>query len=185
MICDQSWKIHDASLINRKYFEINDLKAQLQDKSFVVNVLKNQLAQLKGKSHVAQCESLNFDSRIQKIEDENVSLALQISENNKIRAKLKEKFFESQLNQNGTSVNTKFAKPPTSVTKLYHVSPLPKSRFIPNVVEKNDLIKTVTSHLTTNKIIEKCTKVLAPGKVSYTDASGLKPRINTKNDRIQ
>ncbi|GKE85257.1 hypothetical protein Tco_1558999, partial [Tanacetum coccineum] len=34
--------------------------------------------------------------------------------------------------------------------------------FIPKVVEKNDLSKTVTSHLNTNKIIEKCTKVLAP-----------------------
>ncbi|GJZ89193.1 hypothetical protein Tco_0660975 [Tanacetum coccineum] len=35
--------------------------------------------------------------------------------------------------------------------------------FIPKVVEKNDLSKTVTSHLHTNKkIIKKCTKVLAP-----------------------
>ncbi|GJV69735.1 hypothetical protein Tco_1485244 [Tanacetum coccineum] len=36
-------------------------------------------------------------------------------------------------------------------------------KFIPKVVEKNDLSKTVTSHLHTNKkIIKKCTKVLAP-----------------------
>ncbi|GJX29115.1 retrovirus-related pol polyprotein from transposon TNT 1-94 [Tanacetum coccineum] len=41
MICDQSWRVHDASLINNKYFEINDLKVQLQDKSFVVIELKN------------------------------------------------------------------------------------------------------------------------------------------------
>ncbi|GKC74421.1 hypothetical protein Tco_1120304 [Tanacetum coccineum] len=34
---------------------------------------------------------------------------------------------------------------------------------IPKVVKKNDLSKSVTSHLTTNKIIEKYTKVLAPG----------------------
>ncbi|GJR81845.1 hypothetical protein Tco_0152630 [Tanacetum coccineum] len=34
--------------------------------------------------------------------------------------------------------------------------------FIPKVVEKNDLTKTDTSHLHTNKVIEKCTKVLAP-----------------------
>ncbi|GJS42807.1 retrovirus-related pol polyprotein from transposon TNT 1-94 [Tanacetum coccineum] len=46
--------------------------------------------------------------------------------------------------------------------KLYSVTPLPKTQFIPKVVKKNDLSKTITSHLHTNKIIEKCTKVLAP-----------------------
>ncbi|GJU83940.1 hypothetical protein Tco_1291486 [Tanacetum coccineum] len=69
-------------------------------------------------------------------------------------------------------------------TKLYYVTPFPKSKVIPKVVEKNDLSKSVTSHLTTNKIIEKCTKVLASGRVSSTNASGSMPRINTKNDRI-
>ncbi|GKD14020.1 hypothetical protein Tco_1198427 [Tanacetum coccineum] len=188
--------------INNQSFEINDLK----DKTLVINELKHRLAQLHGKSPVTQCESPNFDSRIQKIEDENVSLAFhvsslvkerehikleykklydsikqtrektklqtdslqqklsdQISENNKLKEQLKAKFYESQLNQNGTSVNTKFSKPPTSGTKLYSVTLLPKSKVIPKVVKKNDLSKSVTSHLTTNKIIEKCTKVLAPG----------------------
>nr|GEV19784.1 hypothetical protein [Tanacetum cinerariifolium] len=56
--------------------------------------------------------------------------------------------------------------------------------FIPKVVKKNDLSKTSTSHLHTNKIIEKCTKFLARGRVSYTDASGSKPMSNTRNDRI-
>ncbi|GJZ53851.1 hypothetical protein Tco_0608736 [Tanacetum coccineum] len=50
-----------------------------------------------------------------------------------------------------------------SRTKLYSVTPFPKSKVIPKVVEKNDLSKSVTSHLTTKKIIEKCTKVLALG----------------------
>ncbi|GJX21429.1 hypothetical protein Tco_0224106 [Tanacetum coccineum] len=179
---------------------------QLQDKPLVINELKHRLAQLHEKSHVTQCESPNLDSRIQKIEDENVSLAFQvsslvkerehlklvyknlydsikqtraktklqtdslqqklndqISKNNKLRARLKEKFSESQKNKKGTSVNTKFAKPPTSGTNLYSVTPLPESKFAPKVVEKNDSTKTVTSHLTTNKINEKCTKVLALG----------------------
>ncbi|GJT09660.1 hypothetical protein Tco_0856702 [Tanacetum coccineum] len=48
-------------------------------------------------------------------------------------------------------------------TKLYSVTPFPKSKVIPKVIEKNDLSELVTSHLTTNKIIEKCTKVLPPG----------------------
>nr|GEV56670.1 hypothetical protein [Tanacetum cinerariifolium] len=67
------------------------------------------------------------------------------------------------MNNNGTSVNTKLSKPLTLGTKLYSVIIFPKSKVIPNGVEKNDLSKLVTSHLTTNKIIEKCTKVLAPG----------------------
>ncbi|GKA76441.1 retrovirus-related pol polyprotein from transposon TNT 1-94 [Tanacetum coccineum] len=81
---------------------------------------------------------------------------------------------------------------------------------IPKVVEKNDFKKSITLHLTTKKIIENCTKVLAPvakehiatlqelleearalkpldehiGRVSSINASGSKPISNTKNDRI-
>ncbi|GKC34341.1 hypothetical protein Tco_1046725 [Tanacetum coccineum] len=175
--------------INNQTFEINDLKVQLQDKTLVINELKHQFAQMH-----------NLDSRIQKIEDENVSLAFQtraktklqteslqqklndqISENNKLRAQLKAKFSESQLNQNGTNVNTKLFEPPTSGTKLYSLTPLPKSKLIPKVVEKNDLSKPVTSHLTTNKIIEKCTKILASGLLKIES----KP-INAyfKNNRV-
>ncbi|GJY08019.1 hypothetical protein Tco_0375073 [Tanacetum coccineum] len=88
------------------------------------------------------------------------------------------------MNDNGTSVNTKLSRPSTSGTKLYFVTPLPKSKVIPKVVEKNNLSKSVTSYLATNKIIEKCTKVLALGRVSSTNASGSKPRSNTKNDKI-
>ncbi|GJZ20060.1 hypothetical protein Tco_0556650 [Tanacetum coccineum] len=64
---------------------------------------------------------------------------------------------------NGTGVNTKFVKPLTSGNKLYFVTSFPKTQFIPKVVEKFDLTKTVTSQLHTNKVIKKCTKVLAPG----------------------
>ncbi|GKC38189.1 hypothetical protein Tco_1050573 [Tanacetum coccineum] len=56
--------------INNQSFKINDLKVQLQEKLHVINDLKHQLA---------QCELHVFDSRIQKIEDENVSLAFQVS----------------------------------------------------------------------------------------------------------
>ncbi|GJV22234.1 retrovirus-related pol polyprotein from transposon TNT 1-94 [Tanacetum coccineum] len=71
----------------------------------------------------------------------------------------------SKLNQNhhGTSVNTKFDKLSALRNKLYSVTPLPKYQFIPKVVEINYLSKIITSHLHTNTIIKKCTKVLAPG----------------------
>ncbi|GKE67979.1 hypothetical protein Tco_1522140, partial [Tanacetum coccineum] len=99
---------------------------------------------------------LQTDSLQQKLND-------RILENNKLRAQLKGKFSESQMNHNGTSVNTKLSNPPTSGTKLYSVTRLPKSKVIPKVVEKYDFSKSVKSHLNTKKIIEKCTKVLAPG----------------------
>ncbi|GJW15695.1 retrovirus-related pol polyprotein from transposon TNT 1-94 [Tanacetum coccineum] len=74
--------------------------------------------------------------------------------------KLKGKFSEIQMNHNGTSVNTKLSRPSNLGTKLYSVTPLPKSKVIPKVVDKNDLSKSVPSYLNTKKIIEKCTKVL-------------------------
>ncbi|GJV04808.1 hypothetical protein Tco_1338377 [Tanacetum coccineum] len=86
----------------------------------------------------------------------------EISENAMLRAQLQENFYEPQQNHQGTSVNTKLAKPSTSGNELYSVTLLPKTQFLPKVVEKNDLSKTTTSHLHTNKVIEKCTKVLAP-----------------------
>ncbi|GJT22535.1 hypothetical protein Tco_0892472 [Tanacetum coccineum] len=58
---------------------------------------------------------------------------IKISENNKLRAQLKGKFYESQMNHNGTSVNTKLSKPSTSGTKLYSVTLFPKSKVISKV----------------------------------------------------
>ncbi|GKA94333.1 hypothetical protein Tco_0816371 [Tanacetum coccineum] len=99
---------------------------------------------------------LQTNSLQQKLNDQN-------SKNNKLRAQLKGKFSESQTNQHGTSVNTKLSNPPTSRTKLYSVTPLPKSKVIPKVVKKNDFSKSVNSYLNTKKIIQNYTKVLARG----------------------
>ncbi|GJZ48434.1 hypothetical protein Tco_0602266 [Tanacetum coccineum] len=82
MICNESWKKHDASLvsdINNKSSEINDLEAQLQEKSILVNELKQLLTKLKGKSQVTQCKTANLNSRSQILKDENVSLEFQVS----------------------------------------------------------------------------------------------------------
>ncbi|GJZ83052.1 hypothetical protein Tco_0648225 [Tanacetum coccineum] len=168
----------------------------------------------------------------------------QISENNKLRAQLKGKLFESQMHHNGTSVNTKLSKPSTSETKLYSVTPFPKSKelleearalkpldehignaskFAEQILELLVYVSTpcpftqsgnekwapATSHKKNNKpyvdasrtkqTIETITKEHAikqntckidntmlayTGRVSSTNASGLKPKSNTKNDRI-
>ncbi|GJW70058.1 retrovirus-related pol polyprotein from transposon TNT 1-94 [Tanacetum coccineum] len=124
--------------VEKKYFEI-------EKKKLLIN--NDRLLE----------DNISCDVMFQKIEDDNVSLAFQL------RAQLQAKVSEPHVNYNGTSVNTKFAKPPTLGNKLYYVTLFPKTQFIPKVVEKNDLSKIVTSHLHTNKVIEKCTKVLAPG----------------------
>ncbi|GJX98839.1 hypothetical protein Tco_0355858 [Tanacetum coccineum] len=87
----------------------------------------------------------------------------EISKNNRLRAQLKGKFSKNQINHNGTSVKTKLSRPPTSGNKLYLVTLLPKSKVIYKVVEKNDISKSVPSHLNTKKIIKTCTKVITPG----------------------
>ncbi|GJV47921.1 retrovirus-related pol polyprotein from transposon TNT 1-94 [Tanacetum coccineum] len=92
MICNEPWKVTDASLItetNNNSFEINDLKAQLQHKSIVVNELQQLLATLKEKSQMTSCETSDVDSRIQKLDDENVSLAFSVSSLEKERDHLK------------------------------------------------------------------------------------------------
>ncbi|GJS61877.1 hypothetical protein Tco_0656661 [Tanacetum coccineum] len=81
--------------INNQSVEINDLKVQLQDKLYVINKLKHLLAQ---KSQKTQCELPDVDSRIQKIKDENVSLAFQVSSFVKEREHIKleyKKFYDS------------------------------------------------------------------------------------------
>ncbi|GJY61495.1 hypothetical protein Tco_0462152 [Tanacetum coccineum] len=177
-----NWRIYKIEDENVSLtFQVSSLSKEREHLKLVYKNLYDSIKQTRAKT------KLQADSLQQKLND-------QIFENNKLRAQLQAKFSKPQLNQNGTSVNTKFAKPSTSGNKLYYVTPLPKTQLIPKVVEKNDLSKTITSHLHTNKIIDKCTKVLAPGflkieydlinAVSYIDASGSKPRSNTRNDRI-
>ncbi|GJX53376.1 retrovirus-related pol polyprotein from transposon TNT 1-94 [Tanacetum coccineum] len=72
---DTTGLTYDSELL----YEINGLKAQLQEKSIVVNELKQLLATLKENSQVTLDEYINPDSRFQIVEDENVSLAFQVS----------------------------------------------------------------------------------------------------------
>ncbi|GKA17359.1 retrovirus-related pol polyprotein from transposon TNT 1-94 [Tanacetum coccineum] len=213
----------DQCSVAKKCFEIE--KKQLlinNDRLLKENITSDIMCTyLRSLNNVDNCGKFkSLDIMLLDLQESNKSLSklrkrfakLKISENNKLRIQLKGMFFESQLNQHGTSVNTKLFNPPTSGTKLYSVTPLPKSKVIPKVVEKYDFLKSVNSHLTTNKLIENCIKVLAPGLlkiktelinayfknnrvvhrdylnellvVSSTNASGSKPRSNTKNDRI-
>ncbi|GKE16010.1 hypothetical protein Tco_1423587 [Tanacetum coccineum] len=109
-------------------------------------------------------------------------------ENATLRAHLHTKFSEQQNSVDGTSKNTKFAKlsilgkpPSTSGTKLYYVTPFPKTWFIPKVVEKHDLSKPVTSHfvpITRESKVMKNANVIAPGMFR------INPTMNSRVDNF-
>ncbi|GKA46790.1 hypothetical protein Tco_0739673 [Tanacetum coccineum] len=162
---DIAFQNHIEKMINDSRTNNNNHLVQaINNQSFKINDLK---------SPVTQCESPNFDSRIQKIEDENVYLAFQLSSLVKEREHIKleyKKLYDSikqirakmklQTDYLQQKLNDQIFE---NRTKLYSVTPLPKSKVIPKVVEKNDLSKSINSYLTNNKIIEKYIKVLAPG----------------------
>nr|GEW14791.1 hypothetical protein [Tanacetum cinerariifolium] len=127
----------------------------VQNNDMILSVIEQMKSQVEKCNTTRAKTKLQTDSLQQKVNDH-------IFENNKLRAQLKAKFSESPLNQHGTSVNIEPSKPPTSRIKLCSVTSLPKSKVIPKAVKKNDLSKSVISHLTTKKIIEKCIKVPAP-----------------------
>nr|GFC09966.1 hypothetical protein [Tanacetum cinerariifolium] len=99
--------------------------------------LQAQLGDLKGKSKDTLFVSDTLNPLSQKLENENVELEFQAS--------------EQKDTPRGTSANTKFAKqsilgklPSSSKPKLYAVTPLPKSIVFPKVGETHALSKPVT-----------------------------------------
>ncbi|GJR91559.1 hypothetical protein Tco_0215570 [Tanacetum coccineum] len=134
-----------------KYDKISYDKAY-KDMQQKIERLQAQLGDLKGKSKDNLCVSDTLDPFSHKLEDENVSLEFQVS--------------EQKDTTKGTSGNTKLAKQSTKGTKLYSGTPLPKPQFIPKVVESNYLSKPVTSHSipkTQESKVVKNTNVIAPG----------------------
>ncbi|GJS60124.1 hypothetical protein Tco_0654908 [Tanacetum coccineum] len=121
-----------------KYDKISYDKAY-NDMQQKIERLQAQLGDQKGKSKDTPCVSNTLDPLSQKLENENVELEFQVSE-------------QKDTNK-CTSVNTQFAKqsilgkpPSSSRPKLYAVTPLPKSTAFPKVGEINALSKPVTSN---------------------------------------
>ncbi|GKD35754.1 hypothetical protein Tco_1251263 [Tanacetum coccineum] len=150
--------------INNQSFEINDLKVKLQDKLHVINELKHLLAQ---KSQKTQCELPVFDSRIQKIEDENVSLAFQASslvkEREHIKLEYKKLYDSIKQTQGKTKLQTNSLQ----------------QKLNDQISENNKLRAQLKG-----KFSESQMNHYGARRVSITNASGSKPRSNTKNDRI-
>ncbi|GKD12820.1 hypothetical protein Tco_1197227, partial [Tanacetum coccineum] len=105
--------------------------------------LQAQLGDQKGKSKDTRCLSNTLDPLSQKLENENVELEFQFSKQS-ILEKL----------------------PSSSKSKMYSVTPFPKSTVIPKVGKSNALSKPVTSNSTPSSQESKVVKndrVIAPG----------------------
>ncbi|GJY20198.1 hypothetical protein Tco_0392764 [Tanacetum coccineum] len=74
-------QVEQCNTVNQETKSVNE--------SLTINELKQLLATLKGKSQVTSCETPDIDSRIQKLDDENVSLAFKVSSFEKEREHLK------------------------------------------------------------------------------------------------
>ncbi|GJX39396.1 hypothetical protein Tco_0252699 [Tanacetum coccineum] len=140
-----------------KYDKIS-YDAAYNDMQQNIKQLQAQLGDLKGKCKDTPCVSDTLDPLSQKLKNENVELEFQVSEQKDITK--------------GMSVNTQFKKqsilgkpPSSSGSKLYSVTPFPKSKGLPKIDETHALSNPVTSNsvptTTESKVVTK-DKVIAP-----------------------
>ncbi|GKB31488.1 hypothetical protein Tco_0870889 [Tanacetum coccineum] len=135
--------------------------------------LQAQLGDQKGKNKDTPCVSYTLDPLPQKLENENVELEYQVS--------------EQKDTTRGTSANTKFAKqsilgkqPSSSRLKLYAVTPLPKSTAFP----KNGIFRINPFKASRNDVNSK-TNGFSPKDVkSTTRTRRPQPRNNLKSYKV-
>ncbi|GJU86832.1 retrovirus-related pol polyprotein from transposon TNT 1-94 [Tanacetum coccineum] len=225
--------------IERLQAQLGDLKGKCADTSCVSDTLdplsqklENENVQLefqvqnyeKENAHLKTTYKNLFDSILVKhdqtktiIESLQDKLHDTIYENAKLRAQLFDNVSEEKDTTKGTSVNTRFhkqsilGKPPSSFgSKLYVVTPFPKSKGLPKIDETHALINpfkpsreekyvpnklrasvrinpiTVShSHVITKKDVNSDSNGLSSTGVGNTAKTRRpQPRSNTKNDRV-
>ncbi|GJS12156.1 hypothetical protein Tco_0368952 [Tanacetum coccineum] len=141
--------------------------------------LQAQLGDHKGKSKDTSCVSDTLDPLPRKLENENVELEFQL------RAQLFDKVSEQKDTTKGTSVNTQFCKqsilgkpPSSSGSKLYSVTPFPKSKGLSKIDESHALSKPVTSNWVDNFVPNKHVKASVRTKLITVS----QPHVITKNE---
>ncbi|GKB09951.1 hypothetical protein Tco_0843874 [Tanacetum coccineum] len=127
---------------NPSVLDLSNLQTELDpynDMQQKIERLQAQLGDQKGKSKHTPCVSNTLDPLSQKLENENVELEFQVS--------------EQKDTTKGTSVNTQFCKqsilgkpPSSSRSKLYAVTPFPKYKGLPKIDKTHALSKPVTSN---------------------------------------
>ncbi|GJW91078.1 putative reverse transcriptase domain-containing protein [Tanacetum coccineum] len=180
--------------IERLQAQLRDLKGKCTDTSCVSDTLDPLSQKLENENVKLEFQVLNyakenahlnttyknlFDSisvtwaQIKKIIDSlQDKLHDTIYENAKLRAQLFDKTSEQKDTTKGTSVNTQFRKQsilgklPFSGSKLYSVTPFPKSKGLPKIDESHALSKPITSNsipTSQESKVVKNDKVIAPG----------------------
>ncbi|GJU17848.1 hypothetical protein Tco_1145814 [Tanacetum coccineum] len=126
----QRISVVDTSNLQTELDPYNDMQQKIKR-------LQAQLGDLKGKSKDTPCVSDTLDSLSHKLENESAELEFQVS--------------EQKDSTKGTSMNTQFRKqlilgkpPSSSGSKLYSVTPFPKSKGLPKIDESHALSKPVT-----------------------------------------
>ncbi|GJZ88917.1 retrovirus-related pol polyprotein from transposon TNT 1-94 [Tanacetum coccineum] len=192
-----------------KYNKISYDKAY-NDMQQRIKRLQAQLGDLKGKSKDTPCVPDTLDPLSQKLENKNVELEFQIKnyakENAHLKAAYKNLFESINVSEQkdttkGTSVNTQFCKqlilgkpPSSSGSKLYSITPFPKSKGLPKIDESHALSKPITSNSVPSpqesKVV-KNDKVIAPGmfrinpfktfrEEKFVPNKPIKPSVRTK-----
>ncbi|GJR83976.1 retrovirus-related pol polyprotein from transposon TNT 1-94 [Tanacetum coccineum] len=144
------------------WLEMNYMPGKYKLALALMEVLRIELGDLKGKCKDTQGVSDTLEPLSQKLENENVELEFQIRNYAKENAHLKTAYqnlfdsinvFEQKDITKGTSLKTQFCKqsilgkPPSSPgPKLYPVTPFPKSKGLPKIDETHALSKPVTSN---------------------------------------
>ncbi|GJW21253.1 hypothetical protein Tco_0031875 [Tanacetum coccineum] len=131
----------ELSLQNNK----EEMISQLQEKSIVVNELKQMLTTLKKKSQVTLDEPTNLDSRFQKVEDENVSLAFHVSSLTKEREHIKVSCTNASGSQPKSNTRNDMIQRPSSRSEKNKVE-VQHRKFKSNS-NKNNHVSDCNSHV--------------------------------------
>ncbi|GKE43861.1 hypothetical protein Tco_1471145 [Tanacetum coccineum] len=185
----------DQCSVEKKYFKIEKIQLlinndRLLEDNIPYDVMCTFLSSLHRVDNCASCKSLEIELLNQQESNKSfneLSKSDQISENAKLRAQLQTNFSGPKVKQDGTSVNTKFAKHSTSENRLYVVTPFLKTQFIPKVVQSHftlayqqvhqDYLKVTKEHIETLQELLEQARALKPSNLNLDYACKFAQRI--------
>ncbi|GKC62196.1 hypothetical protein Tco_1089794 [Tanacetum coccineum] len=190
-----------------QYFELNELKAQSQEKDTVIKKLKERIKSLSGnmnedkiKKDIEEIETINIelDHRVSKLIAENEHLKQTYKQlydsikPTRIRSKEQCDALVNQVNQKPVEIsnlNASLQEQVLVITTLKNeLRKLKGKDLADNVVTKNnidpEMLKIDVEPLAPRLLNNRTAHLTRPVKPS-TSASGSQPSVNTKKDKIQ
>nr|GEV66457.1 hypothetical protein [Tanacetum cinerariifolium] len=184
MIIMQNESVVDTSNLQTELKRTKErFENSYKDMQQKIERLQAQLGDLKGKCKDTLCVSDTRNPLSQKLENENVELEFQVS--------------DQKDNTHDTSENTKFAKQPivenlpkVIALGMFRINPFKTSRdekHVPNIVRASDKKKPITVSqppVITKKDVNSDVNGLSSTGVDNTKTRRPQPRSNTKHDRV-